>query len=210
MSIKKFIIGNLLLFLILLILVLLGLLPWPGGSTPANGKTVFVTSTTTTGNLSGLAGADAVCQGLAAEAGIAGTFKAWISGREQSNQDAAGRLTHAAVPYTLVDGTVVADNWADLTDGTLDHALNLTETGGTVPAGARVWTNTTTAGLAWENTRDCALGSGPATWTCNPTTECPFESGKYGQAQSTSAAWTGETSSNTACSNAYRLYCLEQ
>ena len=67
-----------------------------------------------------------------------------------------------------------------------------------------------TSGLAWGDTRDCALGSGPATWTCNPTTECPFESGKYGIATATNGSWTGEQSSNNACDNTYRLYCFEQ
>ncbi|MFQ5571012.1 MAG: hypothetical protein ACE5G0_15135 [Rhodothermales bacterium] len=200
-----------LIILLILILLILWWLSQRGDDTgPVSGKTVFVTSDTYTGNLGGLGGADALCQGLATEAGVSGTFKVWISGREQSNQDAAGRLSHAAVPYKLVDGTKVADDWADLVDGSLDHAINITETGASVSDGARVWTNTTTAGLAWDNTRDCALGSGPATWTCDPSTECPFESGKFGLAHATDGSWTGQEASNIACSNTYHLYCLEQ
>ena len=201
-------------WIIIVILLLLLLLLWwmsqrddPGTE---SAKTVFVTSDVYTGNLGGLAGADASCVSLAADAGLSGTFRAWISGREQSSQDAEGRLTHSTGRYALVDGTTVADDWSDLTSGALDHAIDLTETGAAVAEGARVWTNTTTAGLAWDNTRDCALGTGPATWVCNPMTECPFESGKFGLAHSTTAAWTGQESSNVACSNTYHLYCIEQ
>src|SRR5262249_42934796 len=42
-------------------------------------KRVFVTSTTHDGNLGGLDGADAICASLAANAGLSGTYKAWLS-----------------------------------------------------------------------------------------------------------------------------------
>ena len=45
---------------------------------PATPKTVFVSSQTYDGNLGGLAGADAKCQGLADAAGLKGTFKALL------------------------------------------------------------------------------------------------------------------------------------
>jgi Protein of unknown function (DUF1554) len=59
---------------------------------------VFVTSTTHTGNLGGLDGADAICQARAESlnsAAPAGTYKAWLSTAAES---AAARLTHATVP----------------------------------------------------------------------------------------------------------------
>ena len=202
-------------FVILLILLLILLIYWwfylQGPSPSAqNGKRVFVTEATFSGNLGGLGGADARCEEAAQAAGLAGSYRAWISGRTQSNQDAAGRLSHATAPYRLVNGTAVANDWSGLTSGTLLHAINLTETGNVVPQGSRVWTNTRPNGLAWDILRDCALGSGPATWTCDPNTVCPFESGKYGLAHATDGSWTGQEASNTACSSAYRLYCFEQ
>ncbi len=43
------------------------------------GKLVFVTQNANNGNLGGIAGADNVCQTAANNAGIAGTFKAWLA-----------------------------------------------------------------------------------------------------------------------------------
>ncbi len=202
------------LIVLLILLIILLLLWWffqQGGSpTAQNGKTVFVTQNTFSGNLDGLDGADENCTEAAAGAGLSGTYRAWISGRTQSNQDAAGRLSHATEPYKLVNGATVANDWSNLISGTLLNAINITESGNTISDGARVWTNTRTNGQAWDILRDCALGSGPATWTCNPTTECPFESGKYGLANATDGSWTGQESSNTDCAKSYRLYCFEQ
>jgi tetrahydromethanopterin S-methyltransferase subunit B len=87
---------------------------------------VFVSSQTYFGGgLGGLAGADATCQGLADGAGPKGTFKAWLSADGASPST---RFTRSSVPYVLPDGTtVVANDWADLTSGSLQHAINMTE-----------------------------------------------------------------------------------
>lgn len=47
-------------------------------------KTVFVTSQTYTGNLGGLAGADAQCNLLAKAAGLEGSYLAWLSDATES------------------------------------------------------------------------------------------------------------------------------
>jgi hypothetical protein len=219
------------LLLILLVLFLLWLLQQCGVISPQpQGKTVFVTSQRFDGNFGGgqrILGypmADQRCQTLAQQAGRSGTYKAWISGRVDTG---AGPLTHGVVhrfaqssgPYVLVNGTKVADNWADLTDGSLDHAIDLTEQGTAVGPEARVWTNTTSGGQAWDNARHCAAGissdeSGMWTWTCGApgwtAGDCRFQSGKYGDAHSTSGSWTGTANSNTGCDETLRLYCFEQ
>jgi hypothetical protein len=62
-------------------------------------KKVFLTSQEYTGNLGGLAGADAKCQALADAAGIGGTFKAWLS---DSTLDPIHRFsgsTFSGVPF---------------------------------------------------------------------------------------------------------------
>ncbi len=108
---------------------------------------IFVTSTTSGGNLGGLDGADATCQSQAAAAGLPGTYKAWLS---DSITSAASRLTYSSVPYVTPDAAVVANDWSDFTDGTTNvvwmyadaTAPNPTHYEG-VPFGAyTTWTNT--------------------------------------------------------------------
>ncbi len=102
-----------------------------------------------TGNLNGPAGADAICQALAGAADLPGTFKAWLS---TTTASAASRLTHSSHPYRLVDGTVLANDWADLTDGSISVSIHETETGASVSP-EFVWTNTASDGTA--ATYDC-------------------------------------------------------
>lgn len=172
---------------------------------PPPGKTVFVTSTTQDGDLGGFAGANATCQARAVAAGLAGNFEAWLSGRPDGfgGQNARDFLTHSAGPYRLVDGTKVADDWADLIDGSLDHAIDMDEHGNTV--GGNAWTNTETDGRAHDHRRDCGPGSDlGAVWGSSSR----FESGRYGTVGATDSRWTMET--NTACDRSFRLYCFEQ
>ncbi len=195
-------------------------------------KVVFVSSALFDGNFGnghdntlGHLLADVECQTLASNAGLGGTFKAWISGRVDTG---AGPLHHGVVdrftpspgPYKLRDGSKVADDWADLTDGSLDHAIDRTELNLPVSGEVRVWTNTTTAGLAWDNSTNCALGPGTDgvpgidSWTCGSPDfspgDCANQSGKFGLATATDGSWTGTSSSNIACTSLFRLYCFEQ
>ena len=101
---------------------------------PCGGETsrcMFVTSSRHRGNLGGLAGADAICNVRATEAGLpgAGSYMAWLSAGGVSP---SSRFTRAAVPYKEVDGTTIADDWNDLTNGDpscLDATITLTEGG---------------------------------------------------------------------------------
>ena len=85
-----------------------------------NEKIVFVTSETYTGALGGLDGADALCQERANDAGWPGTFKAWLSDRDTSVSQRFDRVFYGT-PFVRTDGVRVANDWADLTDGTLNH-----------------------------------------------------------------------------------------
>ena len=100
---------------------------------------VFVTSTSSNGDLGGLAGADATCNSLAQTAGLSGTYVAWLS---TSTTDARDRIDDAS--YIRVDGTPIANNLADLIDGSLQNAVLLDETGTTMAV--RVWTGTLALG----------------------------------------------------------------
>ena len=86
--------------------------------------TVFITSTTYSGNLAGLTGADAICAARAQAATLVGTYKAWLA---DGNLSPMTRMTHGLGPYQLVTGTAIAQSWTDLVDGTLSVAVNRTE-----------------------------------------------------------------------------------
>ncbi len=121
-------------------------------------KWVFVTSSTISGAMGGLPGADAICQNLAEAADLPGTYLAWLSDGVASP---SSRFVQASTTYALVDGTPIADDWQDLTDGSLAHAIDLTQAGGVPPAGNHtcgadsVWSNVTAAGDVADAASHC-------------------------------------------------------
>ena len=86
---------------------------------------VFATSSKHTGDLGGLAGADAICQTRASAAGLGGTYVAWLS---TSTVDAISRLG-AARGWVRPDGRPVFDTQADLLAGHVLYPPRLDETG---------------------------------------------------------------------------------
>lgn len=162
---------------------------------------VFVTSTTYTGNLGGLSGADSKCQARATAANLSGVWKAWLSTGDLA---ASSRITHSANPYKLVDGKVVANDWNDLVDGTIQNPIIKDELGNVVTNG-EVWTNTRSNGgpyygLPIQTCNDWTLDSGGSNSSV-------FLSGN---AFKTNAEWTNRVDVAWACSNQRRLYCFEQ
>jgi hypothetical protein len=113
-----------------------------GETHPWCSKIIFVTPPDYTGNLGGVAGADAICQGIADSAGLTGTFLAWIADSTEASSPAQ-RFIHNEGPYILVDGTVIANNWTDLTDGLLRSPIDLDSLGNLVEGLPEVWTNVT-------------------------------------------------------------------
>jgi cysteine-rich repeat protein len=164
-------------------------------------KRVFVSSALYDGNLGGLVGADEKCQALADAANLAGTWMAWISTNEGSPST---RFTQSNTAYTLVDGTQVAANWASLIDGTLDHAIDMTETGGMPPIG-----NTSCAGggfaTVWSATNINGTLSGAS---CNNFTSTQG-GGLWGQATVTNSSWTSWCSGGICTWNS-PIYCFQQ
>ena len=165
--------------------------------TASSYNTVFATSSSYQGNLGGLAGADAKCQERAAAAGLTGIYKAWLS---DSTTDARDRLTHGSRPYKLVDGTTIANNWADLTDASLLAPINKTESGGT-PA---MWT--------WSSTLTDGSKAGGAYCNDWTTTDPSHLYGAFGvgRTDSSGEAWTHTPSGGWYCENYQVLYCFEQ
>lgn len=168
---------------------------------------VFVTSNVSQANLGGLAGADLACQTLAelaTPAPLPGEYTAWLSIDDGPDQSpASGRFRHSGQPYRLVNGTQIAANWADLTDGNLAAPISLTEKGEGVSSESRfVWTNTRTDGTAGGHFGNGLLSCGGWQLTSG-------SSGNFGDATHTGVGWTfiGNGSCNTGN---IRLYCFQQ
>lgn len=160
-------------------------------------KVAFLSSEAYTGDLGGLDGADSKCQQLADAANLSGTFKAWLSDAAES---AAERLTHSDVPYVTPGdpGYVIADNWADLTDGSLAQAISYDEDGN-LNEFAPVWTGTDQFGQALSPGGDFCNGWGSGSvgdWAV------------YGITAATDGLWTAFDIDD--CFISHRLYCIQQ
>lgn len=156
---------------------------------------VFVTSQTYQGNLGGLVGADAKCQSLTTAAGLSGNFKAWLS---ESSASAKARFNVKDLSYYLVSGEKVAENFADLIDGSLDRPIDHDEKGAEVDpyASWTAWTGTEGRGLAVVNL--CS----------NWTTSSSQKAGEVGNINiNDSFVWTAFDA--VPCNQSNRLYCFE-
>ncbi len=158
-------------------------------ATPTVFNYAFVTSTTHTGNLGGLPGADAICAARASEAGLPGSYVAWLS---TSTVDAVDRLGGAR-GFIRPDGAPFADLPTELTANEVWNALHLDETGADV-GGDLVWTGTAKNGTV----------SGSATCSDWASTS---GSGRIGNSQGGPATWT-DASSSPSCGQPHRLYCF--
>lgn len=166
-------------------------------------RRVFITSQLTTGALGGLTGGDALCQSLADAAGLGGVYMAWLSDNLASPST---RFDPSPQPYVLVDGTVIANDFADLIDGTLLAAINLTESGDPAPATDPVCSTTTD----WVHTGTSSNGQASGTSNCNNWTAVTGP-GAWGRSTIASGSWTQNCSGGTTnCGELASLYCFEQ
>jgi hypothetical protein len=160
---------------------------------------VFATSTPLNGHLQGLTGADAICQSLAGNAGLPGTYMAWLS---TATTSPSTRFTRATAPYTLVDGTVVAANWNALTSGGLGHAIDMSELGTSANSFPdQVWTNTLENG---EPGGPDGSGAHCSEWS----TASDVPNGNTGFVSASDAGWTNY--SYWDCDSLRRIYCFQQ
>ncbi len=163
-----------------------------------NEKTVFVTSAVFDGNLGGLTGADDKCQAEAdSPASIvpSGTYLAWLSDGTDSPDT---RFTKSAHPYMLPDGTKIAENFTDLTDGSVLNKINSDPTG--KPLGLQLfWTGTKSDGTTSQNLVTCHG------WTSPPGTRFY---GRVGSTLKTSSLWSAR--GRRPCGRSLRLACFQQ
>jgi hypothetical protein len=154
-------------------------------------RRIFVTDTIQNANFGGTTGADELCASQAAAAALQGEFKAWLSTISSPVSD---RLTQSSVPYVLVDGTLIANDWNDLVDGSILAPINL-DANQQVRSGD-VWTGTLPNGLPYTND------------DCQGFTNGSAGIGLCGTTASMNANWTANDT--PGCSTELRLYCIEQ
>jgi hypothetical protein len=161
-------------------------------------RVVFVTSGTYAADLGGVGGggiqgADEICASEASAAGLQGEFKAWLS---TVDSPVADRFVQSTVPYVLLDGTRIADDWADLTDtdGSLQTVIDLD------PSGVRhrrdVWTGTLPSGLSYTQS------------DCDGFTNGSVGSAVCGTTTSVNNNWT--FNQVPSCDTVLHLFCFEQ
>jgi hypothetical protein len=153
------------------------------------GNRAFVTSSLQSAvSLGGLAGGDAVCNARASEAGLAGTFVAWMS---TSTVNASDRLAGARGWYR-VDGAPVVDTVTDLVSDKMVMPIRLDERGVDHGAESTLVTTGTYAGMV--NT------------TCSDYTD-PSDDANGGQARYAGGNWTNVRP--VPCTDLTRLYCFQ-
>jgi hypothetical protein len=140
--------------------------------------------------LGGLTGADQKCQTAAQAVGLTGTWKALLS---DSSTNAIDRIPD--VVFKKLDGTTIAGSKADLFDGSILSAINLTETLSLVGDFDPAWTGSGSAGQK-QLTIPCD------NWTVSSGTNYAF----YGRADRTDSTWIQLGLSG--CGFQYHLYCV--
>ncbi len=147
---------------------------------------IFISTTTTGSNIGGLAGADAICQGRASDENFPGTWLALLS---DSSTAANSRVTFTGRISNLRE--VIANDSADLWDGTLLNQIRYNEEGNTGNTDA--WTGSLSDGsYAPDNCNDWLVVNG--------------DSGQYGSATGTDATWIDNGFTN--CFAVHSVYCV--
>jgi hypothetical protein len=166
-------------------------------------KHVFITSKLYTGNLGGLAGADAECQTLAegATPPRPGKYAAWLS---DSTKDAQVRVPDNdkntdkyVVLKDLQTPLVIANGFQEVIDGSLANPISFSEKFNSF-ANAPVWTNTNATGGAIVTSAISTCGD----WSGSGVT------GRGGDGNSSDEAWT--EFGNGACISTAFLYCFQK
>lgn len=170
---------------------------------------VFTSSTRHSGDLGGLTGANTICNELAINAGLhrGRDFKAWLSAGTYSPSVV---FPHREFPYISThNNEVIAENWDDLTDGSLNTPINYDENGNLLDdSSPYVWTGTNHTGGTFEMPLPNATEHNCSEWTNSSS-----DWGALGNYERTNHTWTyfGSLSCNISATNfPVRIYCFEQ
>ena len=175
----------------------------------ATPRWVFVTSDTGfNGNLGGIAGADAYCQGLASAASLGGTYKAWLTDSDPTSAPAMRFGSEGFAGWYRLNTnppTGVAEGWADLVGGNRDvpgnylqNGITINEQGVDVGNGS-TWTNTRADGMQQSSDLHCK----------NWTESDDLLKGTIGRVKAGVLDKTWTDYDAAACSFGVRLYCFQ-
>jgi hypothetical protein len=157
--------------------------------------------------IASLSDADSVCNWLASEASLAGTYKAWLS---TTTESAASRLSHATVPYVNRTGAVLAYGWGDLVDGTLANPIAFDEWGASNSCAYSegIVTGTSAFGDSATVDVDGGMVSAAINFSCNPSLgECDVA---FGDPAATTSDWSQVATYTFYSYNNAAFYCVEQ
>jgi len=136
------------------------------------------------------AGADATCAAAAADAGLHGTYVAYLASSAVRAPDRLGN----ARGWIRVDGEPFVDRVADLTAGRIFNPLRIDEHGEDV-------------GVAAGPVATGAYPNGDPSSTCDNWSN-PAGSYLFGAAHGTTEAWSWTDGFPVSCASAARLYCF--
>lgn len=157
---------------------------------------VFISSQTTTGNMGGRIGANTFCQTLAANAGLPGTYVAWLA--DESGTPAT-YFNQTLGPFVRIDGDPIADDFAQLTSGQLRGTIVRDEYEEVVEE--RVWTNVSADGKLFSATATCD------NWQSGSVAA----GGGYGLSDASNSEWTVNAAELAEpCNAEHHLYCFQQ
>jgi cysteine-rich repeat protein len=167
--------------------------PDNGCSKCVNDRLVFVTDQAWAGNLSGFGGGFARCQKAAFDAGHPEPklFYPWLS---DGDTWPAQVFIRSKGRYVLSTGQAIADDWDDLTDGTLKHSIDRTIDG--VLLEGPVWTATRPDGTPFADGH------------CSGWTSTDDDPARYGYSDLADSGWT-DYNFALPCDSGAHLYCFE-
>jgi len=127
-------------------------------------------------------------------ANLNGTYRAWLA---HDTMSPSNRFVQSSDPYVRTDGMTVANNYADLTDGTIANPINKDENESDIEDVIVAWTNVNTDGT----TTGTGMNDSCQNW----------QSATRGQTGNTTAASSQWTEFGCrVCTTVRRLYCFEQ
>ena len=169
------------------------------------GRVVFLSSTIYTGKeLGGLTGADAKCRQLAKtfDPERFHTYRAWLS---DDTSEPTSTFDHSNVPYVLLNGVAIADNFDGLALTGPTVGITITDTYEAIDD-IRVWTHTTLAGTKIMDDLHCKQ------WSSDAFDQVAM-TGRNSVPTDLQTTWTNEgwwtRYIENNCNTQYHLYCFE-